>query len=39
MNADSPDAEYTRLIGALRAAKRILAANIAPKVREHGFLR
>ena len=39
MNADSPDPEYTRLIGALRAAERALAARIAPKVRQHGFLR
>ena len=39
MNADSSDPEYTRLIGALRAAERALAAKIAPKVREHGFLK
>ena len=39
MNADSFDAEYTRLIGDLRAAMKALAAQIAPKVREHGFLR
>ena len=39
MNADSPDPEYTRLIAALRAAQKSLAARIAPKVREHGFLR
>ena len=39
MNADSPDAEYTRLISSLRAAMKSLAACIAPKVREHGFLR
>ena len=39
MNPDSPDAEYTRLIGDLRAAERALADRIAPKVREHGFLR
>ena len=39
MNPDSPDAEYTRLIGDLRAAMKELAAKIAPKVREHGFLR
>ena len=39
MNPDSPDAEYTRLIGDLRAAMRALAAKIAAKVHEHGFLR
>ena len=39
MNADSPDSEYTRLIGDLRAAMKALAAQIAPKVRDHGFLR
>ena len=39
MNADSPDPEYTRLIADLRAAERALAAKIAPKVRQHGFLR
>ena len=39
MNPDSPDAEYTRLIADLRAAMKSLAAQIAPKVREHGFLR
>ena len=39
MNADSPDAEYTRRISSLRAAMKALAAQIAPKVREHGFLR
>ena len=39
MNAESPDAEYTRLIGDLRAAMKDLSAKIAPKVREHGFLR
>ena len=39
MNPDSPDAEYKRLIGDLRAAMKELAAQIAPKVREHGFLR
>lgn len=38
MNADSPDGTYTRLVGALRAAERALAAKIAPKVHEHGFL-
>lgn len=39
MNADSPDAEYTRLVSSLRAAQKALAGKIAPKVREHGFLR
>jgi hypothetical protein len=39
MNADSSDAEYTRLIGDLRATMKALAAQIAPKVHEHGFLR
>jgi hypothetical protein len=39
MNPDSPDAEYTRLITALRDAQKRLAARIAPKVRLHGFLR
>ncbi len=39
MNPDSPDAEYTRLISALRDAQKRLAARIAPKVRLHGFLR
>ena len=39
MNADSSDAEYTRLIGDLRAAMKILAAQIALEVHEHGFLR
>ena len=39
MNPDSQDAEYTRLISDHRAAMKDLAAKIAPKVREHGFLR
>ena len=39
MNPDSPDAEYTRLIGDLRAAMKALAAQIAPQVRAHGFLK
>ena len=39
MNPDSPDAEYTRLLGDLRSAMKTLAARIAPKVREHGFLK
>ena len=39
MNLDSSDAEYMRLIGDLRAKMKDLASKIAPKVREHGFLR
>ena len=39
MNPDSADETYTRFVGALRDAERILAAKLAPKVREHGFLR
>ncbi len=39
MNADSSDATYTALVGALRAAERALAAKIAPKVYAHGFLK
>ena len=39
MNPDSTDAEYTRLIGDLRVAMKSLAAKLALKVREHGFLR
>ncbi len=39
MNPDSADAEYTRLIGDLRAEMKDLAAKIAVKVHEHGFLR
>jgi predicted RNA methylase len=39
MNPDSSDAEYTRLIRDLREAMKALASKIAPKVREHGFLR
>ena len=38
MNADSSDATYTALVGALHAAERALAAKLAPKVYEHGFL-
>ena len=38
MNPDSGDATYTALVGALRAAERALAAKLAPKVYEHGFL-
>ena len=39
MNPDSADAGYTERVSALRAAMRALAARLAPKVREHGFLR
>ena len=39
MNSDSADAEYTYLIAALRSALKALAAQIATKVYEHGFLR
>ncbi len=39
MNPDSPDAEYTRLIASLRQAQKALAAHIAPKVYQHGFLK
>ena len=39
MNADSTDAGYNARIAALRAAVKALAAKIAPKVYEHGFLR
>lgn len=38
MHPDSGDATYTALVGALRAAERALAAKLAPKVYEHGFL-
>ena len=39
MNPDSPDPDYRTLVGDLRAAMKTLAATIAPKVHEHGFLR
>ena len=39
MNPDSPDPTYTRLLSALRDAQKALAAQIATKVRQHGFLR
>ena len=39
MNPDSTDAEYMRLIADLRSAMKKLAAKIAFKVHEHGFLR
>lgn len=39
MNAASPDAEYTRLMGALKEAMAALAAQIRPKVYGYGFLK
>ncbi len=39
MNAKSEDETYTKLIGKLRSALKILAESIAPKVYEYGFLR
>ena len=39
MNPDSADAGYTARLAALRSAMRALAVRLAPKVREHGFLR
>ncbi len=39
MNSTSPDAEYTKLITDLRQKLNLLAAKIAPKVYEHGFLK
>ena len=39
MNATSADAEYTRLIAALRQRLRTLAAKIEPRVYDYGFLR
>ena len=39
MNPDSPDAAYTRLLAALRDARKPLAARIASKVCGHAFLR
>ncbi len=38
MNATSADETYNRLLAALRAAHKALAAQIAPKVYEYGFL-
>ncbi len=38
MNPDSPDPRYTLLIKTLRKRQRALAAKLAPKVYEHGFL-
>ena len=39
MNVTSSDATYNTLLANLRAAHKILAAQIAPKVYEYGFLR
>ncbi len=39
MNSDSPDAKYTELLAALRAAMKRLARHIEPKVYEYGFLK
>ncbi|MDR2601918.1 MAG: hypothetical protein LBC53_05650 [Spirochaetaceae bacterium] len=39
MNAKSADETYNALIAALRAALKTLAAKIAPKVYEYGFLK
>ncbi len=39
MNVTSPDATYNALLANLRAAHKTLAAQIAPKVYEYGFLR
>ena len=39
MNSDSDDARYTTLIADLRQKQKCLAAAIAPKVYEYGFLR
>ena len=39
MNAKSSDATYNELISALRTAHKALAAQIAPKVYEYGFLK
>ncbi len=39
MNARSTDAHYTELIANLRQKLNLLAAKIAPKVYEHGFLK
>ncbi|MGH9821359.1 MAG: hypothetical protein ACRD43_14425, partial [Pyrinomonadaceae bacterium] len=39
MNARSADANYTELIANLRQKLNLLAAKIAPKVYEHGFLK
>lgn len=39
MNPTSTDARYTELISSLRQKLNLLAAKIAPKVYEHGFLK
>ncbi len=39
MNPDSTDARYMELVGTLRKNLKILAAKIAPKVYEYGFLK
>jgi len=39
MNATSDDAGYNKRMAALREALAVLAAQIAPKVYEHGFLK
>jgi hypothetical protein len=39
MNSKSEDETYTRLIGELREALKVLAKKIEPKVYEYGFLR
>ena len=39
MNVDSPDAGYCDRIAVLLNAVKALAAQIAPKVYEHGFQR
>ena len=38
MNAKSDDAEYMRLLGALKEAMEVLRQRIVPKVYEYGFL-
>jgi len=39
MNATSSDAKYNELLAALRSAHKALAAQIAPKMYEYGFLK
>jgi len=39
MNPSSNDTHYTKLIAGLRQKLNVLAAKIAPKVYEHGFLK
>ena len=38
MNTDSPDAEYTRLVGELRERMKTLGEKLAGKIRRYGFL-